>query len=103
MSRRHHKSDDQSEAPQKSPVESYLARWASQPVRVVNARAIVWTGLTMMLLVFLSQRDPGQVAFIRNVAMVLIGVNGALRPRRFAPTLLHAESVIWISPSPGPR
>ena len=30
----------------------------------------------MMLLVFMSQGDPGQVVFIRNIAMLFIGIHG---------------------------
>lgn len=62
----------------KSRVGMTLERWAAQPIARINRRSVVWTGLAMLLLVSASGHDPGQVAFVRNIAMVLIGVHGAL-------------------------
>ncbi len=55
-----------------------LSRWAAQPLCDVNRRAVIWTALSMLLIVMISRGSPEQAAFVRGVCMVGMGGHGVL-------------------------
>jgi len=63
---------------QVSAIAANLAEWAAQPVKAINRRAVLWTGISMAFVVFASRHDPQQASFARNVAMIFISVHGLL-------------------------
>ncbi len=69
---------------------SALTAWAALPPTRANRRYIIWTGLTMLLIVIASRHEVSQVALVRDLTMVMMGVHGLLHV-----TLLGAFD--WLS------
>ncbi|MHB1204426.1 MAG: hypothetical protein ACYCZX_02575, partial [Rhodospirillaceae bacterium] len=63
---------------QRAFIAEALRRWAAQPVRSLNVRMIMWTGLAMIFIVIATRHDFRQALAVRAVAMVFMGVHGFL-------------------------
>ena len=62
----------------RSALADKLARWSAQPVRALNRRVVIWTALTMVLILMLSRGQPDQAASVRGICLIGMGAHGAL-------------------------
>ena len=77
MSRKPHASRHEARPP-KTRCGRMLDRWAAQPLAAVNRRSVMWTGLTMFLIISVSRHEPLQAVIVRNVAFIMMGIHGLL-------------------------